>query len=283
MIKGITTWSFEGGLENTISVPSALQQAEEGGFQALEVCIGESGVLAPDTSDNELAEIRNALEASPLVTETLASGFSWGANPLDEDPVVRERGQNLHREALRVAGALGLQDYLLVPGVVKSPISPSRVRYDRALERARAFIEDLIPVAEKHQVRIGVENVWNGLFYSPVELLEFVQSFRSDHVGIYFDVGNVLGYHQHPPHWIELLAEKIYRVHIKDFKESIGSLDGFCDLLEGDVPWEETMAALRAIGYDKTLIAEMVPPWEGVIPRTSAAMDKILAMGGSHE
>lgn len=282
MIKGITTWSFEGGLENTIEVEAALKQAEDAGFQALEVCIGESGVLAPNTTEADLARIRKALEASPLVTETLASGFSWGANPLDDDPEVREKGQNLHREALRVAGTLGLRDYLFVPGVVKSPISPSTVRYDRALDRLRTFLEGLLPIAEKHDVRVGVENVWNGLFYSPVELLEFVRSFQSEHLGIYFDVGNVLGYHQYPPHWIEILGEKIIRVHVKDFKESVGTLDGFCDLLDGDVPWEESMAALRAIGYDKTLIAEMVPPWEDVIPRTSRAMDRILTMGGSH-
>lgn len=281
MIKGITIWSFPGGLDNTLKIDEALQLAADAGFKALELGIGEEGVLTSQTSPEDLAAIRKSIEESPLAVETLASGFSWGANPLDDDSAIREKGQKLHREALRVAGDLGLQDYLLVPGVVKSPISPSKVRYDRALDRARAFIESLIPEAEKNQVRIGVENVWNGLFYSPRELIDFVNSFQSDHVGIYFDVGNVLGYHQHPPHWIELLAEKIFRVHIKDFKESVGSLDGFCDLLEGDVPWEESMAALRKMGYDKTIIAEMVPPWDEVIPRTSSAMDKILQMGGA--
>lgn len=281
MIKGITIWSFPGGLDNTLKVEDAIQLASDAGFDALEIGIGEEGVLTSQTTPEDLESIRKAMEASPLTMETLASGFSWGANPLDDDERIRTRGQSLHRDALRVAGDLGLKDYLLVPGVVKSPISPSKVRYDQALDRARSFIETLIPEAEKNQVRIGVENVWNGLFYSPVELLDFVKSFQSEYVGIYFDVGNVLGYHQHPPHWIEILAEKIFRVHIKDFKESVGTLDGFCDLLEGDVPWEESMAALRAIGYEKTLIAEMVPPWDEVIPRTSKAMDQILQMGGS--
>jgi hexulose-6-phosphate isomerase len=280
MIKGISAWSLPGGLENTLTVPDALAQAEAAGFKAIELCIGESGVLSPDTSDAELAAMKSQIEASPVVVESLAAGFSWGANPVDDDPAVRQRGQDLHRAGIEVAGKLGLGDYLLVPGVVKSPISSSIVRYDHAMERAREFVASLAPVAEAAGVRICVENVWNGFFYSPLELLDFVNSFGSDAVGIYFDVGNVLGYHQHPPHWIELLGEKIYRVHIKDFKESVGSLDGFCDLLEGDVPWAESMAALRAVGYDKTVIAEMVPPWEGVIPRTSAAMDQILQMGG---
>jgi len=278
MIKAITYWSFPGGLENELPVNKAMDMASKADYQGLELCVGEKGVLCPDTPPETLDSLKREIGESPLIIETLASGFSWGANPLDDDESIRSRGQHLHREALRIGGELGLEDYLLVPGVVKSPISDSRVRYDRALERARAFIESLLEQAQESRVRICIENVWNGLFYSPVEFLDFVQSFQSEWVGIYFDVGNVLGHHQHPPHWIEILGEKIYRVHIKDFKESVGTLDGFCDLLEGDVPWEETMEALRAIGYDRTVVAEMVPPNEGIVERTSAAMDKILKM-----
>jgi L-ribulose-5-phosphate 3-epimerase len=120
--------------------------------------------------------------------------------------------------------------------------------------------------------------VWNGMFYSPLELAAFVDSFKSSRCGVYFDIGNGLGYHQHPPHWIELLGNRIRRVHVKDFKQSVGTLSGFCDLLAGDVPWPQTMTALRGIGYDKTMVAEMIPWDAGVLARTSAAMDRILAM-----
>ena len=90
--------------------------------------------------------------------------------------------------------------------------------------------------------------------------------------------GNVLGYHQYPPHWIEILGKRIRRVHIKDFKKSVGTLAGFCDLLDGDVPFKESMAALRAIGYDKTIVAEMMPPDPTLLKRTRAAMDRIVKM-----
>jgi len=66
---------------------------------------------------------------------------------------------------------------LYVPGVVKSPISSEIVRYDRALERARKAINELLPIAEDLDVDLCIENVWNGLFYSPIELRDFVDSF----------------------------------------------------------------------------------------------------------
>ena len=65
---------------------------------------------------------------------------------------------------------------------------------------------------------------------------------------------------------------------MKDFKTAVGNLSGFCDLLAGDVPWKETMAAIRKIGYDKTLVAEMIPSDDTILQRASAAMDQILKM-----
>jgi hexulose-6-phosphate isomerase len=169
---------------------------------------------------------------------------------------------------------------LMVPGAVTIPWEPTYgpVNYDDAVKWAKEAGKLLAPVAEKVGVELCLENVWNGMFYSPLEFAHFVDSVGSKWAGAYFDVGNVLGYHQHPPHWIEILGPRIRRVHIKDFKSAVGNLSGFCDLTAGDVPWKETMAALRKVGYDKTLVAEMMPPEEGLLPRTLAAMKKIVAM-----
>ena len=95
------------------------------------------------------------------------------------------------------------------------------------------------------------------------------------------DVGNLMGIHQYPPHWIEILGHRIKRVHIKDYKETFNWTGGysFCDLGAGEVPWQETMEALRAINYESTLTAEMLP-WDAfLLNRTSVAMDQIMGLG----
>ena len=60
-----------------------------------------------------------------------------------------------------------------------------------------------------------------------------------------------------PEMWIEILGSRIGRVHVKDFKRSIGTLDGFTDLLSGDVNYPAVIAALEKFGYDGPLTAEM--------------------------
>lgn len=278
MIKALSYWSLEQGLAGTHPIDDALADVTAAGFAGLELCIGTEGVFTTKTAQGTCKSIRGRIDDAGLVVETVASGMSWAFNPTSNHAPTRRRAIELHKAALRRSAWVGAKAMLFVPGVVKSPISPDVVRYDHARERATEAVSQLLPVAEELGVDLCVENVWNGLFYSPEELAAFIDGFKSKRLGIYFDVGNVLGYHQHPPHWIELLGPRIRRVHIKDYKESIGGLGGFCDLLAGDVPWAESMAALRAIGYDGTIVAEMMPWDPALLDRTSAALDRILDM-----
>ena len=277
MIKGISYLSFENGLSNNESIESALSQTKNNGFDALELSVSSEGVINTNTSKAECELIRKKIEDSGVFVDSIATGMSWGVSPTSNDKSIREKSISLHQDALKVANYLDCKALLFVPGVVKSPISPEIVRYDRALARLREAINQMLPIAEDLKVDLCMENVWNGFFYSPIELRDFVDSFDSDRLGVYLDIGNLIGYQQHPPHWIELLNSRIKRVQIKDFQENfdwIGSFS-FCDIGAGDVPWKETIAALEAIQYKSTIIAEMLPWDETILSRTSAAMDQL--------
>lgn len=280
MIKGISYWSMNGGLEGACPVETALAAAKQAGFQGLELCIAETGVLTPATDEATCKAYRAAAQKHGLVLETLASGMSWGCSPTHPDAAVRRKAIDLHAAALQRAAWLGCKAMLFVPGAVVIPWDATYkpVRYDQAVAWAREAVAELGAVAARVGVDLAVENVWNGLFYSPVEFAQFIDAFKNPRVGVYFDVGNVLNHQQWPPHWIEILGQRIRRVHIKDFKMSAGTLAGFCDLLAGDIPFPEVMAALRAVGYQDTLVAEMMPYDPTLLTRTSQAMDQILKM-----
>ncbi|HEX8521381.1 MAG TPA: sugar phosphate isomerase/epimerase family protein [Tepidisphaeraceae bacterium] len=276
----ISYWSVRDGLSNERPVEEAIGEAKAAGFDGIELACSTGGVLAVDTDQPTVNSYRKMAETHEIKLETLACGLSWGCSPTDPNPEIREKSIQLHAAALERAAWLGAKAMLMVPGAVKIPwdVHYGPAKYDDAVKWAREAAKRLGAVAEKAGVDLCLENVWNGMFYSPVELRDFIDSIGSARVGVYFDVGNVLGYHQHPPHWIEILGKRIKRVHVKDFKHSIGNITGFCDLLAGDVPWAATMAALRRIGYDKTLTAEMMPPDETLLKRTHDAMKKIVKM-----
>ena len=277
MIKGISYLSFEHGLSNNESIESALSQTKTNGFDALELSVSSEGVINTNSSKAECEIIRKKIDDSGIFVDSIATGMSWGVSPTSDDKSIRENSISLHQDALKVASYLNCKALLFVPGVVKSPISPDIVRYDRALDRLREAINQMLPIAEDLNVDLCMENVWNGFFYSPIELRDFVDSFDSDRLGVYLDIGNLIGYQQYPPHWVELLNSRIKRVQIKDFQENFdwtGSFS-FCDIGAGDVPWSETIEALNSIQYKSTIIAEMLPWDETILSRTSVAMDQI--------
>jgi hexulose-6-phosphate isomerase len=281
MIKGISIWSIPGGLEGTLPIDQALKTAAAEGFHGLELGIGGEGVLSITTSQAQCEAIRRQIDASKVKVETVGCGMTWGLSATSDDAATREKSIAAHSAALQRSAWLGCQAMLYVPGIAGCPFVPGeQVRYDVAMQRAKEAVQRLLDTAEKVGVDLCIENVWNGLLLSPLEMRDFVDSFAGSRLGVYFDVGNVLGYHHQPHHWIEILGKRIKRIHLKDFKHNFGWQGNydFCRLTEGDVPFAKVMSALKAIGYDRTLIAEMLPPAEGLLAHTSAALDRIMRM-----
>jgi L-ribulose-5-phosphate 3-epimerase len=269
-------WIFDGGLDGTLPIKSAMEQASKMGFEGIELGIASQGVLTHNTSQAECEEIVREAEKHGLEISGVASGESWTTSPTANDEDVRLKIIDFTQKALQITHWLGSDAYLFVPGAVEVFFLPDAevIPYDVCYQRASEAISQLVPVAEKLGVAIAVENVWNKFLLSPLEMREFIDNFNTSQVGVYFDVGNVLltGY---PDQWIRILGSRIKRVHIKDFKRSVGNADGFVDLFEGDVDFEAVKQALSEINYDGYVTAEMIPFTPGRPEKTAAAMKKI--------
>ena len=269
-------WIFDGGLDGTLPIKSAMEQASKMGFEGIELGIASQGVLTHNTSQAECEEIVREAEKHGLEISGVASGESWTTSPTANDEDVRKKIIDFTQKALQITHWLGSDAYLFVPGAVEVFFLPDAevIPYDVCYQRASEAISQLVPVAEKLGVAIAVENVWNKFLLSPLEMREFIDNFNTSQVGVYFDVGNVLltGY---PDQWIRILGSRIKRVHIKDFKLSVGNADGFVDLLEGDVDFEAVKQALSEINYDGYVTAEMIPFTPGRPEKTAAAMKNI--------
>ena len=268
------------------SIEEKFVLAKEAGFTGFEIDLSEDGPVNLKSTPEELKSFRSLAKKYDLELSGLMSFLYWGANAASADPAVRAKASALLTLQIECAQQLGIDTILAVPGAVGVDFIPGAetVRYDLAYERATEFIKAALPAAEKAGVTIAVENVWNKFLLSPLEMRAFVDQFGSKNVGVYFDVANTLAF-GYPEHWIEILGSRIKRVHFKDYRRNVGTVDGFCDLLSGDVDWPAVMAALHKVGYDGWIAAEMIPPVpfykhcpEVLIHTTSRAMDAILAL-----
>ncbi|MGQ9671667.1 MAG: sugar phosphate isomerase/epimerase family protein [Candidatus Aminicenantales bacterium] len=282
-IKSISYWSFPGGLEGTASLTEVFAKAKEAGFDGVELALSLGGELSLATSEKGAKQVVEAARDNGIQITSLATGLFWGRSLSSDNPEVRAEALAIAKKLIEVAAWLEAGAVLLIPGAVDVFFDPSAgvVDYQAVYQRASDAVASLLPQAQAAGVVIGIENVWNKFLVDPLAMRSFIDQFGSPWVGAYFDVGNSLlvGY---PEQWIRILSKRIKRVHLKDFRRSVGTADGFVDLLSGDVNWPEVMKALREVGYSGPLTAEMIPIYkhapEILIENTSRAMDAILKL-----
>lgn len=253
MKKGINL----GAVPGRFSLDEAFAMLNKAGFDGVELNMEaekrKDGKLSLhcNCTESELAEIKELAKRHNLKITSFVTGLLWGLPLTSSDASVRENGMIAIKKMLDYAEYFGSDTVLVVPGYVSSDIS-----YDEAYENALTALKELKPYAEAKKVAIGVENVWNKFLLSPLEMRDFIDKIDSPYVGAYFDIGNVVvnGY---PEQWIKILGTRIKKLHAKGFKTSVGNITGFVNLLEGDIDWKKVMEAIKQVGYDDFITAEL--------------------------
>ncbi len=241
---------------------------------------GFDGVEPPSHLDQK--EILKARDEAGLEIASVVCGTHsrWMSEPAAS---LRKQGSDGLMQALRDAKAYGASSVLCVAGVVNEKMS-----YAETYQKTQEEIRKAIPLAEKLDVKIAIENVWNNFLLSPLEAARYVDEFKSPLVGWHFDIGNVMSIGW-PEHWIRILGQRIHTLHIKEFSkqkmEKEGLRKGFAvEYLAGDNDWPSIMKSLDEISYKGWAIVEPAcgPCKENLSPeefveKISEQLDKIIA------
>jgi len=257
---GVNVWSFP----KSVDVVEAMKASKRIGYDGFEPALTQDH-LQMDQGDFDAYWKRIKEEAASIGIEipSVATGLFWRFNPLS-DPEGAMKVANLLCRAAHIVEA---KVVLVVPGTARSDWSLAQ-----CLERAAKFLKDVGKIAMDVGVIVGVENVWNRMLGSPIEMKRLLDEVAMDNVKLYLDVGNTLP-HSLPEHWIdELGIDRIAQIHVKDF--SVAELR-FGIPLTGDVNWVAIRDRLQKHGYGGYLVAE-VPPYRG--HPFKAAMDALTSL-----
>lgn len=240
-----------GALGDNVDLADGFQHLAGCGIDGVELVMRERSALDPKTPAGKLREIRRMAGDHGLAVFSLSNACLWSFPLTSSDAAVRRRGKESLLRQIDMATELGAGNLLVIPGYAGTDYVPSgeKVRYDVAAQRARDGIAAALPRAQAAGVCLCVENVWNRLFLSPLELCSLVDGFDSPSLGLYFDVGNAMLYGD-PELWIEVLGQRIRAVHIKDVLRNRADETAHVRLGEGDVPFFAVKAALKRIGYE---------------------------------
>lgn len=232
--------------------------AAECGLQGVELVMKEDSPLPPDTGASRARELRRMAEDAGLCISGLSNACLWSHPLTANDESSRRLGRDSLLRQIELASQLGAKRLLVIPGYAGTDYIPSaeKVPYDIALGRAKEGLALALPAAQQAGVCLCVENVWNRLLLSPLELAALVDGFDSPALGLYFDVGNAMLYGD-PELWIPLLGKRIRAVHIKDVLRNRADASAHTLLGQGHVPFPAVRTALNDIGYQDWLTLEV--------------------------
>ena len=213
------------------SILDKCKAVKETGFEGIEA-----------NSHMNRKELIDATKSTGLTITDVCCSTHWSKPLTHPDAAVRQEGLDGVTVALEDAHAYGTDAILLVPGVVNEAVP-----YDECWKRSVEAIKKLLPVAKKLKVMICIENVGNYFLMSPMEACNYVDQFKSPYVKFYFDIGNIMSSYSWPEHWINILGDRIARIHIKEFSRQVDDQGRRVRALlaDGDVKWPKVMEAVR--------------------------------------
>lgn len=221
--------------------------AKEAGFDGIDV--DEAAGLTPE-------QVRKAVASTGLFAHNAIDHAHWKVRHTSADAAQRKTALDKLLHCLRVSHAAGGSGALLVFGTsADGAEGPAR---------ARENILKAVPLAAALGQRILYENVWNGLFYKddgPADqkvdaLRDYIDSFRSPWVGVYFDIGNHARYAR-PGDWIRELGSRVVKLDVKGYDTRLDKRKGFVDITAGNIDWADVRKALGETGFAGWATAEV--------------------------
>ena len=132
---------------------------------------------------------------------------------------------------------------------------------EKLLEINRNFVRDLIPYAEKFNINITLENMWQHydgrINYStcadPVEHCAYVDMAGSSRIGALLDIGHSALVIRDVPAAIRALGPRLYALHVhdNDLKDDLHYLP-----FSSKIDFDAVATALRDIGYSGDMTLE---------------------------
>lgn len=284
MKKSINLWAFP--YPEKMNLEQCLRLAKSAGFDAIELNYDLDNDLSPKSGAKEYAAIRALADKIGIQISGLCSFLFWPYPLTANDNAKRARGFELAAKMTQAAHDLGVENLLVVPGAVNIPwrTDYEPVPNDVCDKRAREAIAKLLPNAEKLKVKLNIENIFfNGYLMTPGEMIDFVDSYKSEYVKVHFDTGNIMMF-QFPEHWIKILGKRIQNVHLKEYtkKGTDYSLETFRPLLDGTTNWPAVMESFEQTGYRGYLTFEYFHPYshfpEALIYQTADSLDRLLGI-----
>jgi fructoselysine 3-epimerase len=243
------------------SLSEALQGIRRAGFLGAEILADVPHAYPASISPESTRAVATQLNSLGLTVSNVNVNCTFGywkdapPEPYFEPSLIspnekhREDRIDLIAKAMRFAKSVGADNISITSGRTLGSMTPAR-----AAKQWEQSVGRVLAMADEIGINVGIE-CEPGLFVEYVaELREWIDRIGHPRLGANLDIGHCQVIGESIPAAIELLAGRIWNLHVEDIpgRKHYHLIPG-----QGTTNWQEIKAALRAIDYKRYLTVEL--------------------------
>lgn len=240
------------------------------GFREFELMIYPGHLWPPAASAGERAALRRFTEESGLRIVSLNMP-NIDINIAGASAEMRRYSLDLLSGVLALAGDLGVAGVVIGPGKA-NPLFPAPRRH--LIDHFYAALDALVPLARKVGTQVWVENMPFAFLPSMNEVMDELERYGNDHIGVVYDVANGHFIHEALAEALRRCRTRLKLVHLSDIGQHTYRHD---PVGMGTVPFDAVPAVLKEIGYSRLPVLEIISqqPDRDIL----SSLDKLAALG----
>jgi sugar phosphate isomerase/epimerase len=243
------------------SLSQALAAIKECGYSGVEILADAPHAYPDQLDEKRIAAIADEVQRLGLRVSNINANCTFGywtdAPPepffepslISPNPKYRQDRTRMIFKAMDLAAATGARCLSITSGRLLGGMPPQAAQ--------RQFEQSMLPIlqrAESLNINVGIEYEPGLYIESAQELAEWIDRLRSPRLGANLDVGHCQVIGESIPDTIDLLAGRIWNLHVEDIpgRKHYHLIPG-----QGTMDWAALKTALAKVNYQGFLTVEL--------------------------
>ena len=231
----------------------AIRRTAAAGFDGIDIWGGRPHAYRRDLSERELATLRRLIRDEGLaVASFIPAQFRYPTSLCSLNETIRQDSVRYIQDSIETAAALGSPIVSVCPGHTLHGQSK-----EDGIERLSESLWAITEFAARHNIRIAIEpadKYETDLLFTCADTLRLIEQLGYKNLGVLLDNGHAYVVDESAADAVRLLGDRLFHVHVDD---NDGMRDQHLVPGDGDFDFPPFIEALRAVGYDGYLAAEL--------------------------
>lgn len=268
-------FAFSSNAFTNFSLIDSITEISKIGYTGVELMCDKPHAYPPTLGSSDIVKIKNTLNSHKIQISNLnaftlfALGDTYHPSWIESDPDARKARIEHTKNCLHLAAELGAKTISIEPG---GPVERSETSREKLYKVFSKGINEVLPIAEAHKIKILIEPEPGLLLQTSKEYLDFMKNFDSEFIKLNFDIGHFYCVKENPSDLVNELDFFIEHYHLADIKDHIHNhlIPGL-----GDINIKDVLHTIIDSGYKGFVTVELYPYKDDPVAAATKSLDYI--------